>query len=406
MNPPIPATLDSPEAWRAFALAHVADTSTRRAVLAAMHAAPESARTEVLAAMLTHARGKARLDVAARIATLARAHPPSGPLVYALVGESLGSSGATREPCLEALAGAHADEQPGIALALAMAASMRGIRERDDRQRAAWDGFVARVPGDPLDGVAPDRAARAWRDDEPAPVALDHALLLTTAGAPRATVEHLRAFALHVVTRRGRATPPAARLLAWLARACTRPDAAPASVRHPAWFATAVDALACTAHTAVGASAALRHAADLLAGDRFDRALALAVVRQAVIDARRAPGESARALGDTLGALLEAVVRAPGGDTVPRDLLAVLLGRDRDGGLLGVARWLGDPLRARVLETALAHPALGARVVALDDLERLGVPPGVLHSLRDIAASDPDPITRQHARQLARGEHL
>ncbi len=402
----LPAPLDPPEVWRAFALAHVTDAITRRAVLAAMREAPEPVRTEVLAAMLTHARGKARLDVASRIATLAPANPPVGPLVYALVGESLGSSGATRDACLDALVAAHADEQPGIALALAMAARVPGVRERDDRQRAAWEGFVARVPGDPLGGVAPDRAARAWRDDEPAPGAFDHALLLDTAGAPRATVDHLRAFAQHVIRRRARATPPAARLLAWLARACARPDAAPASVRHPAWFATAVDALARTAHDAVGPTAALRHGADLLAGDRFDRALCLAIVRFAVLDARRGPGGAATALGDTLPALLESIVRSPGADAVPRELLALLLGRDGDGGLLGVARWLGDALRARVLETALAHAALDARVTALDDLERHGVPVSVLPWLRDLAASDPDPVTRQHARQLARGERV
>jgi hypothetical protein len=49
---------------------------------------------------------------------------------------------------------------------------------------------------------------------------------------------------------------------------------------------------------------------------------------------------------------------------------------------------------------------LAARSVALDDLERHGVPASVVPLLRDIAASDLDPVTRQHARQLARGEHL
>lgn len=406
----LPELLDPPDAWRAFALAHVTDTSVRRAVLAAMHSALEPVRTDVLSALLTHARGKARLDVAARIAVLSPGHPPAGALVYALVGESLRSSGGSRDACLDALAAAHEEDRPGIALALAMAASLPGVRERDDRQRAAWEGYVTRTPGNPLGDVTPESAARAWRASEPSPAALDHALLLASAGAPRATVEHLRAFALRVIQRRERATPPAARLLGWLARACERPDAAPASVRHAAWFATAVDALARTARASVGMFPALRHARELLAGDRFDRALAMAIVRLAVSDAQRARGGTDTALGDaladTLQGLLEAVVRVPGTDTAPRDLVAMILGRERNDGLRRDPGWLGDVLRAHVLETALVHAALGARVVALDDLERNGVPAVVLPWLRDVAASDPDPVTRQHARQLARGERL
>jgi hypothetical protein len=209
-----------------------------------------------------------------------------------------------------------------------------------------------------------------------------------------------------VIARRGAATPSAARLLAWLARACTRSDAAPASVRHAAWFATALDALARTAHTNASADAALAHAIACFAGDRFDRELAHGIVRLLVLDARRAPGEAATALGDALAPLLDALVSMSPGDDVARDTVALLLGRDRDGSLLGSARWLSDELRSRVLDTALTQPSLGARTLALDELERHGLPASALPALREIAASDPDPVTRQHARQLARGERL
>lgn len=406
MKPVLPSANDAPDTWRTFALAHVTDALTRRAVLAAMHTAPDAVRTDVLASLLPHARGQARLDVAARIAALAPTHPPTGALVYALVGEALASSGATRTPCIEALRAARADEIPGIALALAASAEVPGLRERNERERAAWALFRADLSLDPFERTDPADALHTWRRGEPAPAALDHALLLATAGAPRATAEHLRSLAVHVITRRDRATPPAARLLAWLARACTRPDAAPASMRHPAWFPTAVDALARTTHSEAGTLVALRHAAARLAGDRVDRALALAIVRRAILDARRAPGEASAALTDALAPLIESLAASPDGDDVSRDLIALLLGRDRDGSLLGAARWLSEDLRARVLETALAHPLLAARTVALDDLERHGVPASVVPLLRDIATSDLDPVTRQHARQLARGEHL
>ena len=126
----------------------------------------------------------------------------------------------------------------------------------------------------------------------------------------------------------------------------------------------------------------------------------------AMLEARRTPGDASAALGDALGSLLEALIAAAPTDRVPRDLLSLLLGRDRDGSLLGAARWLSEDPRARVLETALTHRALDALGIALDDLERQGVPAAVIPLLREIAASDPDPITRQHARQLARGERL
>jgi hypothetical protein len=195
-------------------------------------------------------------------------------------------------------------------------------------------------------------------------------------------------------------------LLAWLARASSDSDRAPASVRDSGWFTTAVDALARTSFTIASPEHALRNAAERLAGDGFDRALAQAIVALAIVEARRAHGPTATALADSLHVLLAALVAAPSRDSTARELIAALLGREPTGAYLGSGRWLSDDLRSRVVETALVHGDLRARDLALTDLERNGVLPALTSLLRAIASSDPDPIIRQHARQLARGERL
>jgi hypothetical protein len=405
--PSLEAGLD---AWRTFAVTHAADARTRRAVLASIDSMRDDDATDLLAALIPHTRGQGRLDVVERVARGAKERPPHGALVYVLVGELLASSGATRPGCIEALLGARDDEREAALLAVALAARIPGIRERSDRERSAWSALSQRASSDPLDGADPSDVMHACRrgGEGLGDVArvLDHALVLCTAGAPRATVTHLRTLAQHVIAARGTASPAAARTLAWLARASTRAESAPASVREAGWFATAVDALARTAIDVASFAPALRYAAESLGGDALDRAVAHAIVARVIVDARRASGPAATAIADTLESLLAALAATPHTVPSPRALAMHLLGRDANGSYVGVGRWLTDDLRARILETLLVHADLGARDLALADLERNGDIAALAPILRDIAASDADPVVRQHARQLARGERL
>lgn len=396
----------SVETWRSFAITHAADARLRRAILAAAERAGHETRREILTTLVVRARGQARVDVIERCAKIAASDPPRESLVYALVGELLASSGATRDACVHALGRASDDERHGIALALALTARAPGFRETNERTVAAWDAWhAAHSAVDPLSSLDAREWLHACRvDATKLPVHTDHALLLATAGGSRGTVAHLRALVQHLIATRGSCSPSAARLLAWLARQCTRADAAPASVRHPEWFALAVDALARTATHEAPPSAALSHAIDSFAGDALDRALAFEIVRRLVVDARRAHGEAASALGDGLASVLRAVCAQP--DDIAREVHAMLLGRDRDGSLVGSGRWLSDDLRTLVLESALVHEALGARAIALGDIERNGLPAALMPLLRTVASSDTDPVVRQHARQLVRGERV
>lgn len=402
----LPHPDDPPSVWRRFAVTVAPDPAARAALLDALAAQPEATLEAVLPALATRARGRARAEVLEAIAALAPRRPLAPGTVYVLTGELLGSSGATRGPCVRALRTTAPEVQRAVALALSLAVRVPAARGGGERARDGLAVWVQAGGDDPLRGADPAARWRAWLDggdDEPA---LDHALLLATAGAPRGAVDQLRAVAAHVIERRGAAGAGAAALLAWLARECTGADDLPASVCHAAWLPVAARALALTALHAAGPAAALSHVAGTLTEGPLERALAAAVLRACVLDARRGPGEAASALGEAVGALTEALAAVQVSDPAWRVIVGLLLGRDRDGALLGAGRWLTEDLRARVHAVALTNPVLGARRLSLADLEAQGVPAAVVPLLREIARTDPDPITRQHAKQLARGERL
>jgi hypothetical protein len=118
------------------------------------------------------------------------------------------------------------------------------------------------------------------------------------------------------------------------------------------------------------------------------------------------PGDARAALRSTLEKFVESLAAVTVSDPAWRELLALLLGRAPEGRRAGGAPWLTDELRVRLHTVALSHAPLDARRLALTELETRGVPLALVPLLREIARTDPDPITRQHAKQLARGERM
>jgi hypothetical protein len=185
--------------------------------------------------------------------------------------------------------------------------------------------------------------------------------------------------------------------------------------------------VATSALSTVSATEALTHLAES-AGDAgaFDREVLEHVLRACAREAlrRRADERGAswvllaasaderaseqRALDAAVERVCEGLARASvRSDTMVR----VLLGREGDAGRASAAfavtePWLSPAMRVRALGVALANERLEARAIALGELEARGVVAGVLALLREVARTDADPITRQHARQLARGTTL
>lgn len=402
----LPHPEDPPTVWRRFAVAMVPDARARKTLLPVLLAQPDEVLAAALPALLCRARGRARVELVCSLAEAAPRRPPAPSTVYALVGELLGSSGETRAPCVAALRCAPEPDRRAVSLALSASARVYAVRNGGEREAAALSEWRRAGGEDPLEQAEGTSLWRAWLDAREVPEGLDHALILASAGAPRAVVEQLRRMAGHLIEAGGGASHGAASLLAWLAAECTSADDLPASARNPAWRITAARALALTALRDAGPSSTLRHIAGTLEAGPLERAIALEVLRACVLAARRGPGDAADALSEELPRLTDALAAARVPDPSYAAIVSVLLGRDPAGGVLGAGRWLTEDLRARVHVVALCNAALDARRIALADLEAHGVPPSVLSALREVAREDPDPVTRQHARQLARGQHL
>jgi hypothetical protein len=275
------------------------------------------------------------------------------------------------------------------------------LRSAGPRERAALDAWLT-VGSDPYADANAADVFHHWREAREPDARLDTALVLSTAGAARSAAEQTRALIAHRLRNGALVSNTASSVLRWLGEECDSIDDLPASVRLPGWRSTAAEAIARSALATAGAATTLRHLASRIAEGPFDRALLEATLRACLLDARRGPGESSSALGDAVRELTEALARVGTHDPTYARIVGLLLGRERNGALIGAGRWLTDDLRILVHRTALAHEPLAARDVALGDLASGSVPVALVPLLKEVAHRDPDPAIRERARQLVR----
>jgi hypothetical protein len=420
----VPHEEDGPEAWRAVAVRHAHDEAARDALLSAADAGPDSVAHAVWPALLARTRGRAHAQLVERIAARAASRRAGVGVLWALCAVALGPQDALRRTALSALrAPAFQSDHAALSWALSLSARVVAARGAGPRERSALAGWIALGGRDALDGLDPAEAWRRWISGRERPEGIEYALMLAAAGARRAELEHLRAVAEHVITLSGTASPQTGALWRWLATGGAD-GAADEGAGRSSWRSAGPRVVALSALSLVRASDALAHLAFHAGGHGgFDRAVLEHVLRVCARDALRDRADEASLPWTVLASRVEersrsraaldaAVERVCDGlersEHPARDLLRVLLGHEepeatggaREGAI--VAPWLSPALRVRVLCAALANDALDARGLALRDLESRGAPAAVRLLLRDVARSDPDPITRQRARQLAR----
>lgn len=424
----LPHPSDPPTVWRTIAAQFASDTKAREALMAAADAGSDAIAHAVWPALIARTKGAAHASIVRAIAARASERRAGPGVLWALTSVALGPRDELRSVATDALVRpAFAADRDGLSLAFSLSARIGAARGATPRERSALDAWIRSGGEDPLAGADGASTWRAWMQGRERPSALDYALVLACAGARRAELEHLRSMAEHViVTLNAGTSPECAALWRWLATGgCDgmQDDGAGRS----SWSESGPRIVALGALSTMRASAALAHLAPHAAdGTSFDRAVLTHVLRQCALEAQKAQEEThgasalswavlaataheraaqQRSLDTAIERLCDALGRSP---RQSLELVRILLGREEEQypskHVLVRKPWLSPAMRVRVLAVALTNEALGTRSIALTDLALNGVPPGVLGILHEIAKSDPDAITRQQARQLARCE--
>ncbi|MFO0559782.1 MAG: hypothetical protein U0269_17315 [Polyangiales bacterium] len=424
----LPHPSDPPSVWRAVTAQFAGDVQAREALMAAADAGSDAIAHSVWPALIARTKGAAHASVVRAIAARARDRRAGAGVLWALASVALGPRDELRSAATDALVRpAFAGDREGLSLAFSLSARISAARGATPRERAALEAWLRSGGEDPLAGADGASTWRAWMQGRERPIALDYALVLACAGARRAELEHLRSVAEHViVTLFATTSPECAALWRWLATGGSD-GAEDDGAGRSSWSESGPRIVALGALSTVRASMALAHLAPhAAAGTSFDRAVLTHVLRACAAEAHKAReeahgasalswvvlaatanerAEQQRALDAAVERLCEALSRS---QLESRTLVRVLLGReeaqDKSKHALTSEPWLSPAMRVRALAVALTNEALGARSIALTELAVNGVAPGVLGILREIAKSDPDAITRQQARQLARGE--
>lgn len=424
----LPQVNDPPEVWRRMAVLYARESAAREQLLLAAQSSSMVAQS-VWPALLSVLRAKALHETALRICEQARGVKESSPaVIYALMGLLLGPADALREAAAQALSSpVYASERTGISLAISLSAKV-DVRGPTPRERSALEQWVAVGGEDLLAGREGREVWSQWITGRERPKGLDYALLLATAGASRAALEQFRSVAEHLCMLWGEASMEAGMLWRWLAMGGADGEANTSSGR-TTWASSGARVVALSATSVLGVVAALAHAsATMNEGSDFDRAVLEQLLRgcaREVLKQREEQAGSAwwaqgaqlaareafeQSVDQAVLALCESLQRS---SLNAENLLRILCGTEHMTGsatsskIIAVeSEWLSPTARLRVLSVALENGALGARRVVLSEMEARGVPSAVLSVLKEVAKSDPDAITRQHARQLARGEHL
>ncbi|MDP3275631.1 MAG: hypothetical protein Q8Q09_10580 [Deltaproteobacteria bacterium] len=430
----LPHPSDLPEVWRSVAVTSASNAPRRQALLHASDSASDAIADCVWSALVVSARGHAQREVLAEVSARAMGRRPGLGTVYALMGALLGPNDDLRGPSARTLVERpYRDEHSAIALALALSAHVRAARGASAREKAAYRAWCDAGGADARALCEPDSQWQRWLSGRECPEGLDHALVLATAGAKRAELEHLRAVAEHLISLWGRASAFTGALWRWLALGGADGLADDGAGR-TTWRASSARVVSIAAASALGVLAATEHAVaqwdasafalgdasaftlgDASAG-ALDHAVLLQLLRLlahetlAVAERTQAEGRlaalsaverahAARRRDALIDRLCDKLATASHTDSAHRELMALLLGDPREN----APWWLSPTMQARVLWVALTCPALESRGQALAMLSHREVPPSLLGVLQDIARTDLDAITRQLARQLCRG---
>lgn len=424
----LPHPSDPPSVWRAIAAQFAGDSRARDELIAAADAGSDAIAHAVWPALIARTKGGAHTTTVRAIAERARERRAGPGVLWAMASVALGPRDELRSVATDALMRpVFAGDREALSLAFSLSARISAARGATAREKAALDAWVRSGGEDPLSTADTATIWRAWMQGRERPIALDYALVLACAGARRAELEHLRSVAEHVIVALFSTTSPeCAALWRWLATGGSDGEEDDGAGRS-SWSESGPRIVALGALSTVRPSLALAHLAPSAAGGTtFDRAVLTHVLRACAHEALRAReeahgasaaswvllaatanerAEQQRALDAAVERLCDALSRS---SQESQTLVRILLGREdtkAQGKTANVSEsWLSAAMRVRALGVALTNEALGARAIALSELAANGVLPGVLALLRDIAKNDPDSITRQQARQLARGE--
>jgi hypothetical protein len=418
----LPHPSDAPTVWRAVAAQFASDAKAREALLVAADAGSDAIAHAVWPALIARTKGAAHVATVAHVAARARDRRAGPGVLWALASVALGPKDELRKVAAEALIRpVFSRDREALSLAFSLSARVAAARGATARERAALQAWLGAGGEDPLADRDAATTWRAWIEGRERPAALDYALVIACAGARRAELEHLRAVAEHVIVALfATASGECAALWRWLATGGSD-GAEDDGAGRSSWSESGPRVVALGALSTVRASVALAHLAPHAeAASSFDRAVLAQVLRACAAEALRAQLEAQssswtllaakaderaewqRAMDAAVERVCEALSRSK---LDGRALVRILLGRESDERAKSAvnARWLSPAMRVRALGVALANEALGARTIALGELADNGVVAGVLGLLREIAKSDADAITRQQARQLARG---
>jgi hypothetical protein len=418
----LPHPSDAPTVWRAVAAQFASDAKAREALLVAADAASDAIAHAVWPALIARTKGAAHVATVSHVAARARDRRAGPGVLWALASVALGPKDELRKVAAEALIRpVFSRDREALSLAFSLSARVASARGATARERAALQAWLGAGGEDPLADRDAATTWRAWIEGRERPAALDYALVIACAGARRAELEHLRAVAEHVIVALfATASGECAALWRWLATGGSD-GAEDDGAGRSSWSESGPRVVALGALSTVRASVALAHLAPHAeAASSFDRAVLAQVLRACAAEALRAQveaqssswmllaakaderAERQRAMDSAVERVCEALSRSK---LDGRVLVRILLGRESDERAKSAVneRWLSPAMRVRALGVALANEALGARTIALGELADNGVVAGVLGLLREIAKSDADAITRQQARQLARG---
>ncbi len=418
----LPHPSDAPTVWRAVAAQFASDAKAREALLVAADAGSDAIAHAVWPALIARTKGAAHVATVAHVAARARDRRAGPGVLWALASVALGPKDELRKVAAEALIRpVFSRDREALSLAFSLSARVASARGATARERAALQAWLGAGGEDPLADRDAATTWRAWIEGRERPAALDYALVIACAGARRAELEHLRAVAEHVIVALfATASGECAALWRWLATGGSD-GAEDDGAGRSSWSESGPRVVALGALSTVRASVALAHLAPHAeAASSFDRAVLAQVLRACAAEALRAQveaqssswmllaakaderAERQRAMDSAVERVCEALSRSK---LDGRALVRILLGRESDERAKSAVneRWLSPAMRVRALGVALANEALGARTIALGELADNGVVAGVLGLLREIAKSDADAITRQQARQLARG---
>jgi hypothetical protein len=418
----LPHPSDAPTVWRAVAAQFASDAKAREALLVAADAASDAIAHAVWPALIARTKGAAHVATVSHVAARARDRRAGPGVLWALASVALGPKDELRKVAAEALIRpVFSRDREALSLAFSLSARVASARGATARERAALQAWLGAGGEDPLADRDAATTWRAWIEGRERPAALDYALVIACAGARRAELEHLRAVAEHVIVALfATASGECAALWRWLATGGSD-GAEDDGAGRSSWSESGPRVVALGALSTVRASVALAHLAPHAeAASSFDRAVLAQVLRACAAEALRAQveaqssswmllaakaderAERQRAMDSAVERVCEALSRSK---LDGRVLVQILLGRESDERAKSAVneRWLSPAMRVRALGVALANEALGARTIALGELANNGVVAGVLGLLREIAKSDADAITRQQARQLARG---